>query len=459
MNDQIVENPEVESQKIGSELPKNAVEYISGANSVDTKSKSFFLLPHFIYIFCAITTVAFMVWASVTTLDIVSIATGEVVPSSQLKTVQHLEGGIVSKILVREGEIVEKGQKLVVLAPTASSADVNELKVRLAGLEIEVVRLDGLVSTKNKPSYSAQLQLRYPKLVEQSIQRAKIQRRRHNSELLKQKKSILQRRQTVAEVKIRIKNSKAGLKLIREQVAISKKLLSQGLTNRYDHLDLLKEEGRLNGGIEEDLATVARAKAALAEGQASLAAIQDIFDDENRKELDKARQTYSELSQRMAKYKDSYDRTSLRAPVGGIVKSLYVATIGGVIKAGDPVIDLVPEGDRLVIEAKLATADIGYVERGQDVIVKLASADAARFDGLAGEVASISPDTLMTPEGSPYYKVMVQTNKSYFEKGKARYNLLPGMQVVANIQTGQRKVFEYFLEPFLASMGDAMQER
>ena len=459
MSDQIVENSEVESPKIGPELPKNAIEYISGADSVDTKSKSFFLLPHFTYIFCAITTVAFMIWASVTTLDIVSIATGEVVPSSQLKTVQHLEGGIVSKILVREGEIVKKGQKLVVLAPTASSADVNELKVRLAGLEIEVVRLDGLVSTQNKPSYSAQLQLKYPKLVEQSIQRAKIQRRRHKSELLKQKKSILQRRQTVAEVKIRIKNSKAGLKLIREQVAISKKLLSQGLTNRYDHLDLLKEEGRLNGGIEEDLATVARAKAALAEGQASLAAIQDIFDDENRKELDKARQTYSELSQRMAKYKDSYDRTSLRAPVGGIVKSLYVATIGGVIKAGDPVIDLVPEGDRLVIEAKLATADIGYVERGQDVIVKLASADAARFDGLAGEVAAISPDTLMTPEGSPYYKVMVQTNKSYFEKGKARYNLLPGMQVVANIQTGQRKVFEYFLEPFLASMGDAMQER
>ena len=459
MSDQIAENSEVKSPKIGPELPKNAIEYISGADSVDTKSKSFFLLPHFTYIFCAVTTVAFMIWASVTTLDIVSIATGEVVPSSQLKTVQHLEGGIVSKILVREGEIVEKGQKLVVLAPTASSADVNELKVRLAGLEIEVVRLDGLVSTKNKPSYSAQLQLKYPKLVEQSIQRAKIQRRRHKSELLKQKKSILQRRQTVAEVKIRIKNSKAGLKLIREQVAISKKLLSQGLTNRYDHLDLLKEEGRLNGGIEEDLATVARAKAALAEGQASLAAIQDIFDDENRKKLDKARQTYSELSQRMAKYKDSYDRTSLRAPVGGIVKSLYVATIGGVIKAGDPVIDLVPEGDRLVIEAKLATADIGYVERGQDVIVKLASADAARFDGLAGEVASISPDTLMTPEGSPYYKVMVQTNKSYFEKGKARYNLLPGMQVVANIQTGQRKVFEYFLEPFLASMGDAMQER
>jgi len=296
-------------------------------------------------------------------------------------------------------------------------------------------------------------------LVEQSILRGKIQIRRHKSELLKQQKSILQRKQTVAEVKIRIKNNKSGLKLVQEQVNISQNLLNKGLTNRYEHLDLLKEEGRLKGGIEEDRATVAGAKAALAEGRASLAAIQDIFDDENRKELDKARQTYNELSQRMGKFKDSYDRTVLRAPVGGIVKTLYVATIGGVIKAGDPVVDLVPEGDRLVIEAKLPTADIGYVEKGQDVVVKLASADAARFNGLAGKVAAISPDTLMTPEGSPYYKVKVLTDKSYFEKGAARYNLLPGMQVIANIQTGQRKVFEYFLEPFLASLGDAMQER
>ena len=458
MSDQVMKDVDGENTQILPELPKNAIEYVPKA-PLESQSKSFFMLPHFTYIFCAIITMVFIVWASVTTLDIVSTATGEVVPSSQLKTVQHLEGGIVSKILVREGENVKSGQKLVILAPTSSSADVKELDVRLAGLEIEISRLEGLIFTKKPPEYSSALKSKYLDLVEQSILRGKIQIRRHKSELLKQQKSILQRKQTVAEVKIRIKNNKSGLKLVQEQVNISQNLLSKGLTNRYEHLDLLKEEGRLKGGIEEDRATVAGAKAALAEGRASLAAIQDIFDDENRKELDKARQTYNELSQRMGKFKDSYDRTVLRAPVGGIVKTLYVATIGGVIKAGDPVVDLVPEGDRLVIEAKLPTADIGYVEKGQDVVVKLASADAARFNGLAGKVAAISPDTLMTPEGSPYYKVKVLTDKSYFEKGAARYNLLPGMQVIANIQTGQRKVFEYFLEPFLASLGDAMQER
>ncbi len=459
MNEKIQENLTRENGQVSPDLPENVVDYVSSSSTEVKTPRSFFLLPHFTYLFGALTTVAFIVWAGITTLDIVSIATGEVVPSSQLKTVQHLEGGIVSKILVGEGEIVKKGQKLVVLAPTASVADVKELEVRLAGLEIEITRLEGLISPKTSLSYSSKLKLNYPDLVKQSIQRVKIQRRRHNSELLKQKKSNLQRKQTVAEVKIRMKNSRAGLKLIKEQLAISEKLLKNSLTTRYEHLDLLKEERRLKGSIEEDRATVARAEAALAEGRASLVAIQDIFNDENRKELDKARQTYKELSQRMAKFKDSYDRTVLRAPVGGIVKSLYVATIGGVIKAGDPVIDLVPEGDRLVIEAKLPTADIGYVEKGQDVIVKLASADAARFDGLSGKVAAISPDTLMTPEGSPYYKVLIQTEESYFAKGTSRYNLLPGMQVIANIQTGQRKVFEYFLEPFLASMDDALQER
>ena len=289
MSDQLIENPGPENNEITTELPDNAVDYSSSSTSAEKKSRSFFMLPHFTYVFCAITTIVFMVWASVSTLDIVSIATGEVVPSSQLKTIQHLEGGIVSKILVREGEIVKQGQKLVVLAPTASSADVKELEVRLAGLQIEVIRLGGLVSQKNKPDYSTILKLKYSDLVEQSIQRAKIQRRRHKSEQLKQKKSILQRQQAVAEIKIRIKNNKAGLNLIQEQVSISKKLLSQGLTNRYDHLELLKEEGDLKGGIEEDRASIARAKAALAEGRASLVAIQDIFDDENRKELDQAR--------------------------------------------------------------------------------------------------------------------------------------------------------------------------
>ena len=398
------------------------------------------VIPHLSYALCAVVTMAFIIWSAVSSLDIVSMATGEVIPSTQLKTVQHLEGGIVSKILVREGERVDKNQEMVVLAPTSSSADVKELEIRLAGLRIDIARLKGHFTDLAGPEFDAELKEKFPRQVEQALKRFEISLRRNEGELAKQQKTVNQRKHAIAEIQVRIRNNRTGLKLIREQVAISNQLLKESLTNRYKHLDLLKEEARLRGGVEQDSAALIGAQSALEEAEAGLTAIGNIFEDENRKELDEARQTYAELSQRMEKFKDSLERTILRAPVGGIVKTIYVATIGGVVKPGEPVVDLVPEGDKLIVEAKLATQDIGYVESGQHVVVKLASADAARFGGLDGKVVSVSPDTLLTPEGSPFYKVRIQTDKSFFQRGKSRYNLFPGMQVVANIQWGQRTV-------------------
>lgn len=414
---------------------------------------------HLVYVLCALVVIAFGFWAYYGTLDIVSMAMGEVVPSSQVKTVQHLEGGIVRKIVVREGERVEKNQEMVILAPTASSADVKELEVRLAGLQIVISRVEGHLIGLSVPQFDAKLREKFPSQVEQAFKRFEITTRRHRGELKKQQKTINQRRHAVSEIKVRIRNNRKGLKLISEQVAISNQLLKDNLSNRYRHLDLLKEEARLRGSVEEETAALVGTRSALEEAQASLQTIRNIFEDENRKEFDQALQTYAELSQRMEKFKDSLERTILRAPVSGIVKTLYVATIGGVVKPGEAVIDLVPEGDKLIIEAKLATQDIGYVENGQAVVIKLASADAARFGGLDGKVVSVSPDTLLTPEGSPYYKVRILTEKSYFQKGKSRYNLFPGMQVVANIQTGQRTILEYLMDPFLKSAGDALRER
>ena len=129
------------------------------------------------------------------------------------------------------------------------------------------------------------------------------------------------------------------------------------------------------------------------------------------------------------------------------------------MKPGEPVVDIVPKGDRLIVEAQLQTQDIGFVQAGQKVMVRLASADASRFGGLDGEVISVSPDTLLTPDGVPFYKVRIATDLAYFERGNLKYSLFPGMQVIANIHTGTRTIFQYFLDPFLSTMGDAMRER
>ena len=414
---------------------------------------------HLVFILCGLIIVAFGFWSTFSTIDIVSMATGEVVPSSQVKSVQHLEGGIIRKILINEGDEVKLDQPLVVLEPTANNADVGELQVRLTSLRAEIARLKGLTNAADTPSFDADLQKDNPEMVTQALKLFHAQRTSMKGQLKKQRQTIQQRRNEISEVKARIKNGKKNLELINEQIAISQKLLKRKLTNRYEHLDLLKEAARLTGGVIVDNAALQSARSALAEARTELQNMTNIFNEEHRIELDDASLTFRELSQRMQKLKDNLKRTVVRSPVNGVIKSLYVFTVGGVLKPGDVIADVVPSGDRLIIEARLPTQDIGYVQSGQAVLIKLTSADAMRFGGLDGTVTTVSPDTLITEDGQPYYKVRIETVSDRFQHGALQYRLFPGMQVIASIHTGERTVLEYMADPFLNNMSGAMGER
>lgn len=414
---------------------------------------------HAIFGLCSLLVVSFLIWASFSTLDIVSLTTGEVAPSSQVKTVQHLEGGIVREILVREGEAVKAGQALVGLEPTATGADVGELKVRLTGLKADIARLTALIDGARTPAFDDELLRNNPDIAEQALQRFESQKLRHQTEVVSQQETVRQREQEIREINTRIRSNRNSLELVEEQIAISNELLRQDLTNHFLHLNLLKEASKLRGDISTDREALAGAEAAVKEASARLAALRAGFADDTREALEEARRTHDELAQRMYKFEDSLDRTVVRSPVDGLVKTLHVVTIGGVIRPGDPVVDIVPGDDRLIVEAQLKTQDIGYVQVGQTALIKLASSDAMRFDALDGYVVGVSPDTLTTPEGQPYYKVRIETDKDHFSGGSIRYNLFPGMQVMASIQTGTRTVMQYLLDPLRGNASSAMQER
>lgn len=415
--------------------------------------------PHLMLLLCILMFAAFGAWTWFARLDIVSVAIGVVTPSSQVKSIAHLEGGIVSQILVVEGDAVSKGQPLVELEAISSSADVDEIEVRLTSLRIEIARLDAEANGKETLSYPEELVEAHPKRVNESRKLFKVRRNSFLSRIAGQREIVRQREEQEREIRVRLKNSHSSLELINEQIAISEDLLRDNLTNRYNHLELLREHTALKSRTEEDTASVSAAGAALREAKNMLAQIEHGFLAEAREKLVEARREYNEFSQRLKKFEDKQRRTVLRAPVDGVVKTLHVYTVGGVVGPGETVIDIVPGEDKLIIEAQLPTQDIGYVRIDQEAVIRLNSADLVRFGKLDGRVVNISPDTLIREDGLPYYKVSIETDKSYFEKDDLRYNLFPGMQVVASILTGQRTVLEYVLEPFLGRAGEALRER
>jgi len=459
---------------------------------VDKTTKVFFYL-------CAGFCISFFIWAAVSPLDIVSDAIGEVIPSSRVKRIQHLEGGIVLKINVREGDTVEVGQPLVELEATASDSTVEELSVRTTSLQTEILRLeaesqwfdDPKSETKiavetdpkdaSKPkaddaeqkapvtlyvdpysiklSFPAAILKESPDLASQALELYEARRDRLVNDLNAQREKIKQRDQDIAEISARIRNQRKNLTYVREQINISEDLLKDKLTSRYKHLGFLKEESTLVSKIEEDRAALARSKSMLAGANEQLDQIHNTFHEEVQESLRKSRRELLEFSQRLRKMTDSLSRTVIRSPSTGIVKSIYIMGEGEVVQPGMTILDIVPAGDKLVVEAHLALGDIGYVQTGQPATVKLATGDARMFGSLDGTVKHISPDAITKPEEGTFYRVLVETESDRFERDGRRYQLYPGMRVLVGIKTGERTVMEYLLYPYFDKLYQGLRER
>lgn len=404
-----------------------------------------------------------MAWSWFGRLDVVSVANGEVVPGSDVKTVQHLEGGIVKAILVKEGQRVAEGQALIELDPTRTNADLHELQIRLLSLRIDKARLraqiDNRFGATKKSLFSGELLSKASGLVDDAMALLRSRQKLLQHQIEVQRQTAAQREAEIAEVKARLSTAAQARRYLKEQVAISKKLLKRDVTNRMTHLDLLRELLTIEGQIAADKAQKTRAEAGLVEARARIEGIREEAVEAARSELGKVQSSLQELEQRYAKYTDALQRSVLRSPVAGVVKTLAVSAVGQVIRAGDTVLEIVPAGDPLLINAKLPVQDIGYVQKGQKVSITLASADAARFDQLEGRVIGISPDSLLTDQGQAYYKVRVEPGQDHFVAGNNVYRLYPGMVVSCSIITGQRRVAEYLLSPLFKSMRPALQER
>ena len=399
---------------------------------IEKKEESFFFF-FFFFIFLILGAISIIFYYfNHTSLNIISETKGTVVPSSKVKVIQHLEGGIIKKIYVNIGDIVKKNDILLELEPVKTLADFSEIEKRITTLSINILRLRA--ESENKELiFPKSFKTEYPGLVDDALQLFQV-RKNKNKALLEEQDKIL-------------KNEKSSLKLLEEQVMISKSLLEEQLTNRLKHLDLLKERNMILAKIEASVSSIKK--------------IKETYETDVRTQLFKETSEYEELIERKNKFKDNLNRTLVKAPEEGIIKQRFVDTVGGVIKPGTPLFEIVPVNDKLIISSKLPVDEIGYVKKSQNVTIKLVGKNNSLYDSIRGKVTTISPDAIYSDNNieEPYFEIRIETDNNYFKGKNDNFYMYPGTQVLALINIGERTISEYLLEPIFAKFTIALSER
>ncbi|MFT7571285.1 MAG: adhesin transport system membrane fusion protein [Paracoccaceae bacterium] len=402
---------------------------------------------------------AAVVWASFTRLDEVAVAAGEVVPQGQTKVVQHLEGGIVRELAVRDGAKVKAGDILLRLTLGAGLVNRAELQVRRDGLALRRARLAAEASGGDLvfPDEAAD---RQPQIT--ASERAAYAGRKRElgtagSVLAEQ---LSQRQSEIRELRANDAALVGELRINREKLGISSDLLKDGLTSRLEHLDAQRDVGRIEGERRAVSAKIAAANAAFAEAQARLRELGEKFATDVRAELGTVEVDLRRADELMTEATEQKGRADIRSPIDGTIKNLRYNTIGGVVRPGEPILEIVPARDRLVIEARLDPADRGYVRPGQSAIVKLSTYDFVRYGGLEGRVVRIAPDTdSAASTGRPFFRVVVETEKTWLGPEQGLLPISTGMEATVDIKTGRRTVIDYLLRPILKLRSEAFRER
>ena len=371
--------------------------------------------------------------------------------------VQHLEGGIVKEIVVRDGEIVKEGEVLIRISPTATESEFQQLQARRAILELQVIRLNAVLNDK-VPAFE-KYQKSYPDLVSSEKEIYYAQLKTHRSQLNLADTKIKQRQEELAREKNKVSYLNRELKVLRQQANMRKDLVDRGLVSRAEYLERKGEMAETETQYQQSLSNVLVSKESLAEAQQALVELDNQYYESIKKEIGKVSGELIELNKTLLKFEDRVSRLEITSPVSGVVTGLSINTIQSVIKPGETVMEIVPAGDELIVESRVNTSDIGHVYIGQEAEVKINSYDPHRFGTVMGKVRQISASTFLDEQQVPYYRAKIALEMDYLHAKDGKYKIIPGMTVQADIKTGEKSVLDYLLKPIYRGFQNAFQER
>ncbi len=406
----------------------------------------------------ALLVVGLVAWASVARLDEVTVAEGEVIPQGKVKSIQHLEGGIITDILVQEGDVVTAGEPLLQLDLGTRGMEREELDIALAGLRLTEARLEA-EATGAPLSLPGEDATAHPAMAarEQELYESRVAEYEHI--LQGQQEALSQRRQEITEAEAELGSVRRELRVKRRKLALSAGLVRDGLVPRMEHLELQGEVENLQGQVSVLEARLPRLRSALKEAEQKIAQTRSGF---RREALTRQREVSEEIArirERMTLAEDQERRTLIRSPIDGVVKNMRYNTLGAVAGAGEVLMDIVPTKDKLVIAARLRPVDRGYVRKGQPAFVKISTYDFVRYGGLEGVVILVAPDSTTPEDGAPYFRVLVETDRTQLGTEEDPLPITPGMVATVDIHTGQKTVLDYFIKPVLKLKHEAFRER
>jgi adhesin transport system membrane fusion protein len=399
-----------------------------------------------------------VLWANFAVIDEVTKGDGKAIPSSKLQKIQNLEGGIVAELFVHEGQIVEIGDPLLRLDATRFNSNVGETEADRLAMMLRVERLSAEVDDRPL-NIADEVRKGAPSQASNEKSLYDSRRQQLHDEVAGLQEQLIQKQQELREFGSKQSQYKHSLDLLRQEIGMSEPLVAQGAVSPVEVLRLKRSEVEVRGQMDATTLAIPRAESAIKEVARKIDETRGKFRSEALTQLNEARTDLSKAQATGKALEDRVSRTLVTSPVRGIVKQLFVNTIGGVIQPGSDLVEIVPLDDTLLVEARIRPQDIAFLHPGQEAMVKFTAYDYTIYGGLKAKLEQIGADTITDDDGNTFYIIKLRTDRSHLGTEEHPLLIIPGMVASVDIITGKKTILSYLLKPILRARAEAMHER
>lgn len=421
-------------------------------------------------LFVALLIIAFIIWSAFVSLKEMTTTYGELVPKGNVQRVQHLEGGIVTKVLVNNGDTVKRGQLLVEFNALAQQSELDNLRSKEISLSLDSYRLNAFLN--NKPANILQWADRVVESKYNPVkQRAQIETLLNDQKRFLEsqyasvqtqqsslKNTLLQRQEKLKELHKQKQIWEKHISLLRKEFSMYEKLKKNNYVSHKDYLTVLRAVNTAKGDGARIDSEIEQTEELIEEARYKFKEVVVSAREESLEQLSKINSELLSVRHQIEKLDERIQRANVVSPVGGTVKGIVVSA-GNVVKPGGELLEVVPSSSELIAESRVLPREIGHIQKGDEVKVKILTYDYARYGAINGKLTNISATTFDDEEGKPYYRATITLESQFLGSEKYRRELRPGMTVQADIVTGEKTLLQYLMKPIHRSFNESFKER